>query len=102
MATVNVNRSVTDIFYRYKMPRLQAKVEGKGNGIKTVLVNMAEVARAIGRPATYPTKYFGCELGAQTQFDHKVSASEASNSLSMLYAHTSLSLSLPCRTSVSL
>lgn len=73
MATVNVNRSVTDIFYRYKMPRLQAKVEGKGNGIKTVLVNMAEVARAIGRPATYPTKYFGCELGAQTQFDHKVS-----------------------------
>lgn len=75
MATVNVNRSVTDIFYRYKMPRLQAKVEGKGNGIKTVLVNMAEVARAIGRPATYPTKYFGCELGAQTLFDHKVISS---------------------------
>uniref|UniRef100_A0A182WDE1 Eukaryotic translation initiation factor 5 n=1 Tax=Anopheles minimus TaxID=112268 RepID=A0A182WDE1_9DIPT len=71
MATVNVNRNVTDIFYRYKMPRINAKVEGKGNGIKTVIVNMAEVARAIGRPATYPTKYFGCELGAQTQFDHK-------------------------------
>lgn len=33
---------------------------------------MAEVAKAIGRPATYPTKYFGCELGAQTQFDYKV------------------------------
>jgi len=48
-----------------------AKVEGKGNGIKTVIVNMAEVAKAIGRPATYPTKFFGCELGAQTQFDFK-------------------------------
>lgn len=71
MGSVNVNRNVTDIFYRYKMPRLLAKVEGKGNGIKTVIVNMAEVARAIGRPATYPTKYFGCELGAQTQFDYK-------------------------------
>lgn len=71
MGTVNVNRNVTDIFYRYKMPRINAKVEGKGNGIKTVIVNMADVARAIGRPATYPTKYFGCELGAQTQFDHK-------------------------------
>ncbi|XP_058128479.1 eukaryotic translation initiation factor 5 [Anopheles ziemanni] len=71
MATVNVNRNVTDIFYRYKMPRINAKVEGKGNGIKTVIVNMVDVARAIGRPATYPTKYFGCELGAQTQFDHK-------------------------------
>lgn len=71
MGTVNVNRNVTDVFYRYKMPRLNAKVEGKGNGIKTVIVNMADVARAIGRPATYPTKYFGCELGAQTQFDYK-------------------------------
>jgi len=71
MGTVNVNRNVTDIFYRYKMPRISAKVEGKGNGIKTVITNMAEVAKAIGRPATYPTKYFGCELGAQTQFDYK-------------------------------
>ncbi len=26
MATLNVNRSVTDQFYRYKMPRLVAKV----------------------------------------------------------------------------
>ncbi|KAJ8720421.1 hypothetical protein PYW07_012464 [Mythimna separata] len=53
------------------MPRICAKVEGKGNGIKTVIVNMPEVAKAIGRPPTYPTKYFGCELGAQTQFDFK-------------------------------
>lgn len=73
MGSVNVNRNVTDIFYRYKMPKITAKVEGKGNGIKTVIVNMAEVAKAIGRPATYTTKYFGCELGAQTQFDYKVS-----------------------------
>jgi len=68
---LNVNRNVQDAFYRYKMPRLQAKVEGKGNGIKTVLVNMVDVARALARPPTYVTKYFGCELGAQTQFDIK-------------------------------
>lgn len=37
---------------------------------------MAEVAKAIGRPPTYPTKYFGCELGAQTLFDFKVSYSK--------------------------
>jgi len=71
MGSVNVNRSVSDAFYRYKMPRIMAKVEGKGNGIKTVIVNMTEVAKSIGRPPTYPTKYFGCELGAQTQFDFK-------------------------------
>jgi translation initiation factor 5 len=69
--SLNVNRNVQDQFYRYKMPRLMAKVEGKGNGVKTVLPNMVEIARALGRPPTYPTKYFGCELGAQTQFDFK-------------------------------
>ena len=68
---LNVNREVQDPFYRYKMPRLMAKVEGKGNGVKTVIPNMVDVARALGRPATYCTKYFGCELGAQTQFDFK-------------------------------
>lgn len=71
MGTLNVNRNVTDFYYRYKMPRICAKVEGRGNGIKTVIVNMAEVAKALNRPATYPTKYFGCELGAQTHIDQK-------------------------------
>lgn len=71
MAYVNVNRSNMDQFYRYKMPSLMAKVEGKGNGIKTVIVNMVEVAKALNRPASYTCKYFGCELGAQTQMDIK-------------------------------
>lgn len=71
MAMVNVNRKVTDQFYRYKMPKLIAKVEGKGNGIKTVIVNMVDIAKALYRPPAYPTKFFGCELGAQTQIDKK-------------------------------
>ena len=54
-----------------RMPLLQTKIEGKGNGIKTVLPNMSDVARALSRPPTYPTKFFGCELGAQTSFDEK-------------------------------
>lgn len=64
---VNVNREVVDAFYRYKMPLLTTKVEGRGNGIKTVIPNMVDVAKALGRPPAYPTKFFGCELGAQTQ-----------------------------------
>ncbi|CAO3578327.1 unnamed protein product [Absidia cylindrospora] len=71
MATINVRRDVKDSFYRYKMPRLLSKVEGKGNGIKTVVPNMSEIARALSRPPSYPTKYFGCELGAQVKCDDK-------------------------------
>ncbi|OQE17609.1 hypothetical protein PENSTE_c020G02876 [Penicillium steckii] len=65
MATVNIRRDVTDPFYRYKMEKLQSKIEGKGNGIKTVIVNLDSVARSLSRPPAYLIKYFGFELGAQ-------------------------------------
>ncbi len=66
MATVNIRRDVTDPFYRYKMERLQSKIEGKGNGIKTVIVNLSSVAQSLARPPAHVIKYFGFELGAQT------------------------------------
>lgn len=66
MATVNIRRvsvsesniptsadqckDVSDPFYRYKMERIQSKVEGKGNGIKTVIVNLSSVASSLSRP----------------------------------------------------
>jgi len=68
---VNIRRDVDDKFYRYRMPILLTKIEGKGNGIKTVVPNMSDVARALSRPPTYPTKFFGSELGAQTTVDEK-------------------------------
>ncbi|KAK4561853.1 eukaryotic translation initiation factor 5 [Recurvomyces mirabilis] len=71
MASVNIRRDVTDPFYRYKMERLQSKIEGKGNGIKTVVVNLSNVADQLARPPSYVIKYFGFELGAQTNIDPK-------------------------------
>lgn len=58
-----------DQFNRYKMPPVLGKVEGRGNGIKTRIVNCFEVARALHRPPGYVCKFFGCELGAQTKID---------------------------------
>ena len=71
MTIVNIRRDVDDRFYRYRMPLLEIKIEGRGNGIKTVIPNMSDISRALSRPPTYPTKYFGCELGAQTVIDEK-------------------------------
>ena len=71
MSLINVRRDVSDAFYRYKMERLQTKIEGKGNGIKTVVVNLSSVAASLARPGAYVIKYFGFELGAQTNIDPK-------------------------------
>ena len=57
-----------DPSYRYKMPRVQAKVEGRGNGIKTCILGVSGVAQACKRPAAQVTKFFGCELGAQSKY----------------------------------
>jgi translation initiation factor 5 len=70
-ALVPILKDTKDPHYRYKMPKLTAKVEGSGNGIRTVITNMSAIARALGRPPTYPTKYFGCELGAQVTMNNE-------------------------------
>jgi translation initiation factor 5 len=58
-----------DAFYRYKMPKLIIKIEGKGNGIKTSVVNIFDIAKSLDRPPSYIVKYFGSELGALTRCD---------------------------------
>ncbi|KAK4701882.1 translation initiation factor 5, partial [Phenoliferia sp. Uapishka_3] len=69
--------------------KMVSTATSKGNGIKTgkapsifgrgrslipscqrlVIPNMADVARALNRPSSYPTKFFGSELGAQATFN---------------------------------
>jgi len=59
---------VTDPEYRYKMPVVFGKIEGRGNGIKTVIPNITELANALHRTPAEVNKFFGCELGAQTSY----------------------------------
>jgi len=71
MAMVNIPSTCDDPSYRYKMPRIVSKKEGRGNGSKTCIVNMSDVAHALRRPPQYTTKWFGAELGAQSTYTNK-------------------------------
>jgi len=66
---INIGGDKNDASYRYKMPKLVTKIEGRGNGIKTVIVNMPLIAKALHVNPAYPTKFFGFELGAQSKFN---------------------------------
>eukprot|EP00427_Karlodinium_veneficum_P039035 CAMPEP_0169296754 /NCGR_PEP_ID=MMETSP1016-20121227/65312_1 /TAXON_ID=342587 /ORGANISM="Karlodinium micrum, Strain CCMP2283" /LENGTH=106 /DNA_ID=CAMNT_0009388173 /DNA_START=178 /DNA_END=495 /DNA_ORIENTATION=- len=71
MELVNIPSTLKDPEYRYKMPRLISKFEGRGNAMKTCIVNMGDVARALHRPPQYTTKWFGSALGVDSQFVRK-------------------------------
>lgn len=68
MINIAGTTAVNDPAYRYKMPKIVGKVEGKGNGIKTVLLNVNDLGIALKRDPAEITKFFGCELGSQTTF----------------------------------
>ena len=59
---------VDDPEYRYKMPTVIGKIEGRGNGIKTVISNVTDLGLSLHRSPAEINKFFGCELGAQTSY----------------------------------
>jgi len=65
---LNIPSTIDDPSYRYQMPRLELKIEGKGNGIKTNIVNLFDVAKALRVPTEYPLKFLGHEVGTLTLY----------------------------------
>lgn len=70
-AIVNISGTspVDDPEYRYKMCLVGGKMEGRGNGSKTVIPNIVEVATSLHRDPGEVNKFFGCELGSQTTYN---------------------------------
>jgi len=68
---VNIPSTHSDPQYRYKMPRLVIQNQSSGNGKKTCIVNMADVARALKRPPEYVMKWFSTKLGAEYTYTCK-------------------------------
>ena len=67
---LNIDPDKTDIYYRYKMPPLSCKVEGRGNGIKTVLLNIKEVGDVLKRPAEILVKSMSTDLGVAMKLEN--------------------------------
>jgi translation initiation factor 5 len=65
MATfINIGMmNVNDPFYRYKMPSLILSIKGKGNGIRTYITNIDDIAKSLARSQIELMKFFGYELG---------------------------------------
>lgn len=66
---IDIGRSNNDLYYRYKMPRVIVKQEGKTGGIKTVVVNLADIASSLKRSPSHILKYISYELATQSKVD---------------------------------
>ena len=65
---LNIPSTVVDPKFRYKMPRMQVKIESKGNGIKTNITNLGDVAKHLCTNEQYILKWFGFEKASLTTF----------------------------------
>lgn len=66
---ININNS-NDIFYRYKMPMVSIKHQGKGNGKLTELINIEDITKSINTPTKILLQYITFSLG--TNFKNNI------------------------------
>ena len=62
-------KDVDDPNYRYQMPKLTVKLEGRGNGSKTCLPNLPQLAQALHRSKEELHKGLGIEIGCLPRWD---------------------------------
>eukprot|EP00040_Diaphanoeca_grandis_P013839 m.69932 g.69932 ORF g.69932 m.69932 type:complete len:238 (-) comp24158_c0_seq1:647-1360(-) len=83
---VNIDHTVVDHYYRYKMPTLCTQIQ-KGN---TILCNIGAVAESLGCDAEYPIKFLGFELGTRVQMKPKSKTSKKKQVDVMIPGHHDL------------
>ncbi len=69
MDSINITgtRPNTDAYFRYTMPAMSIRYEGRGNGQKTIILNLKDVSDALDRPLESLIRYFSIELSAQSR-----------------------------------
>lgn len=59
---LNINPTISDPFYRYKMPAIECRTEGKGGNRNTKILNLDKVSLSLARPTTHITQWFKLQL----------------------------------------
>lgn len=63
---VPINRHTSDPFYRYKMPSLLVRHEGKHKNIKTILANLSAISQSLKRQDILLQQFITCRLSVNT------------------------------------
>lgn len=72
---VPIPRTVEDPSYRYKMPLLETRFEGRGIGIKTNLLNLFGIAKALEIELKYIVKFLSIDIGTDTKIKSETNQS---------------------------
>lgn len=67
MSLINIDSGSADPFDRYKMPKIEVKIEGQ----KTFLPNLADVANALHVDVSWLVKFASYEFATQVKIDNK-------------------------------
>lgn len=66
MPIINVDRNyLSDSSYRYKMPEIEIKAEGSGNGKRTILLNVVEIGNELKRSPETIMTFLSTNIGCQ-------------------------------------
>ncbi len=68
---LNINGKVDDS-YRYKMPALKSNINGKGNGIFTIITNLPDICKYLNHPPNLLLKFLSAYNGSMAN-DEKIS-----------------------------
>ena len=68
-------KEINDASYRYQMPKVSIRVEGRGNGIKTRLLNIYDIAITLHRNPTEIIHFITYELGTRIKTDNIINGS---------------------------
>lgn len=69
--SININPDTDDCNYRYKMPKIQVRLAGRGNGSYTFLDNIDDVSIEINTPTNILLNFIGRSLGSSINIEKK-------------------------------